>query len=355
MNKGEVINGFRILEDFRVAGGTSKVSFAEKDGKEYCIKEFLYPKYPTPESHGSERIKEQKRKACEAFESHHRKLNELIASRTAGLGGNLVYALDFFREGTTYYKINEKIDTEALTPKDISELPFDKLMIIAISVCHSIGILHDLNIVHGDLKPDNILIKETSRGNYSGKLIDFDDSYFSKEPPSDRDRIVGTPEYYSPELAEYIKDEEDEVSGETLTLRSDIFTLGIILTEYFTGDKPQCPKAEPVWKAVKDGNKLAFAKALNPNLQALLLAMLSLNPKERPNIKKVHQTLKDIRIGKSEKTGSEDGLKDKKSVRLRGRLLSDTIGHRRVSLKDKLEKKPVKKSKLRGKGLNIKG
>lgn len=43
MLKGENIKGYRILEDFKVAGGMSKISFAEKDGKTYFIKEFLAP------------------------------------------------------------------------------------------------------------------------------------------------------------------------------------------------------------------------------------------------------------------------------------------------------------------------
>ena len=72
MLKGEVINGYTILKDFVVAGGMSKVSFAEKGGKEYFIKEFLTPKYPLPDSPGSEKMKAQSRIACEAFEKHHR-------------------------------------------------------------------------------------------------------------------------------------------------------------------------------------------------------------------------------------------------------------------------------------------
>lgn len=314
MNKGDIINGFLILEDFKVAGGMSKISFAERDGKEYFIKEFLYPKYPVEGSPGSERIKEQKRKACQVFEQHHKKLNELIGSKTAGLGGNLVYALYFFREGSTYYKVTEKINTETLTLKEISELPLDKLFIIAMSVCQSISILHSLNIVHGDLKPDNILIKETSRGIYSGKLIDFDDSYFSTEPPSERHRMVGTPEYYSPELAEYIMDEDADISGNSLTLSSDIFTLGIILTEYFTGDKPRVHDSKPIWKAIKEGDKLYFAKSLTPTLEELILSMLSLESKDRPSIKVVHQTLRNIKKEIKDSIG--------KRVRLRGKGLN---------------------------------
>lgn len=128
MKKGDIIQGYRILEDFRVAGGMSKVTFAERGGKEYFIKEFLSPKYPTPDSPGSEKIKEQKRKACDAFEKHHRKINELISSKVS-LGGNLVYAVSFFREGASYYKVNEKIDTIGLSLTEISRLDINKIIL----------------------------------------------------------------------------------------------------------------------------------------------------------------------------------------------------------------------------------
>ncbi|MDE6577453.1 MAG: protein kinase [Muribaculaceae bacterium] len=354
MNKGEIINGFRILEDFRVAGGMSKISFAERGGKEYFIKEFLYPKYPTPDSPGSERVKEQKRKACEAFENHHRQINGLIGSKVS-IGGNLVYALDFFREGTTYYKINEKIDTDSLTLSDISKLPKEKIMTIAISVCHSLGILHDLKIVHGDLKPDNILIKETSRGNYSGKLIDFDDSYFSGNPSSDKEHIVGTPEYYSPELAEYLMDEEGEVSGNILTLKSDIFTLGVIFTEYFTGAKPQFKESLSIWEGIRDGHKPTFIKSLPFPIERLILSMLSLEPDKRPSIKLIQQKLRDIRAGKVTEEIPESHKKPER-VTLKGHLLSEVKKHGIVTSKIELSKDTIKpKVKLRGKGLNIKG
>ena len=354
MKKGEVINGFRILEDFRVAGGMSKISFAERGGKEYFIKEFLYPKYPTPVSPGSDRIKEQKRKACEVFENHHREINRLIGSKVS-LGGNLVYALDFFREGTTYYKINEKIDTNSLSLKEISDLPKEKIITIAISVCHSLGILHDLKIVHGDLKPDNILIKETSRGNYSGKLIDFDDSYFSGKPSSDKEHIVGTPEYYSPELAEYLMDEEEEVSGNTLTLKSDIFTLGVIFTEYFTGAKPQFKESLSIWEGIRNGHKPTFIKSLPLPIERLILSMLSLAPDKRPSIKYIHQKLRDIRAGKITEE-SPGAHKKPERITLRGHLLSAGETYKRIVSKKGISKDTSKpKVKLRGKGLNIKG
>lgn len=288
MKKGDIINGYRILEDFKVAGGMSKISFAERGGKEFFIKEFLSPKYPTPDSPGSERIKNQKRKACEEFESHHRKINQLIEKKV-GSGGNLVYAVAFFRNDQSYYKINERIDTSGLSVEDISRLPIDNILIIAKSVCSSLNILHGLDIVHGDLKPDNILIKQTGEKIYTGKLIDFDDSYFSENPPKDREAIVGTPEYYSPELAAYIMaDDDDEVDSTSMSLASDIFTLGIILTEYFTGSKPIFKEEIPTWSAINKGLEISFSKKLPSNIEELLKKMLSKDPTERPNIRAIH-------------------------------------------------------------------
>lgn len=294
MLKGEVINGYKILKDFVVAGGMSKISFAEKGGKEYFIKEFLSPKYPLPDSPGSEKVKAQRRKACETFEKHHRELNQKIGTKVS-LGGNLVFAVDFFRSGTCYYKVTEKIDTASMSCEEISHLPIEKILLIAKSVCHSIRILHDLNIVHGDLKPDNILIKKTTIG-YSGKLIDFDDSYFSGNPPSDRESLVGTPEYYSPEQAAYIMDEDDEVPGNTLTLKSDIFTLGIILCEYFTGKKPIIASSFcNTWVCVEKGGKFSFAKRLPEKIEHLIRIMLNEKPSDRPSINEVFEAFKTLK------------------------------------------------------------
>ena len=345
MKKGDIIQGYRILEDFRVAGGMSKVTFAERGGKEYFIKEFLSPKYPTTDSPGSEKIKAQKRKACDNFENHHRRINDLIATKVS-LGGNLVYAVSFFRHGTSYYKVNEKIDTTSLSLKEISSLSIEQIITIARSVCHSVGILHDIKIVHGDLKPDNILIKETSRDSFSGKLIDFDDSYFSEEPPNDRENIVGTPEYYSPELATYIMDEDDEIAGKTLTLASDIFTLGIIFCEYFTGEKPISGTSLPTWAAVMKGNPISYAKPIKPEIENLLCSMLSLRAEDRPSVKKVQNTLREIKDG--HKPESPKAISDTGRVGLRGTL---TESKKALSTPSPATR-PTPKVGLRGKGLN---
>lgn len=296
MKKGEVIGEYTILQDFIVAGGMSKISFAKKGGAEFFIKEFLAPKYPIEGAPGSPESIARKQMRCNDFEAHHKKLNDSIGKKCA-FGGNLVYAVDFFRANTSYYKVTEKIDIASLTTKNISKLPLEKILIILRTVTHSLKILHDLKIVHGDLKPDNILIKQTKTGGYTTKLIDFDNSYFSGEPPENKEEVVGTPEYYSPELAFYIKDGETEEDRKALTIQSDIFALGVIFTEYLTGEKPNFRnKYNYTWEAVNGGDDLIIKGGKTKKLKELVISMLQGDKDIRPSISDVFNTLKSSDI-----------------------------------------------------------
>lgn len=283
------INGYELTSDWKVIGGMSEIAFARKDGRDWFIKKFLSPKFPLPGSPGSERMKEKQRKKCEVFEKHHKDINGRIGS-CCGLGGSLIYAVDFFREGSCYYKINEKIEAESMSVADISQLDQRNLLIILRSLVYSLKILHHAKIVHGDLKPDNILIKLTSTGTYTTKLIDFDDSYISANPPEDRFLVIGTPEYYSPEMYSYITDEDKVIPGRTLTTKSDIFALGVIFTEYLTGSKPIIPeKYSGTYSAVADNAEISFLPSDNftPDMEKLVRSLLCKNPNERPNIDEV--------------------------------------------------------------------
>ena len=200
---GDVLNGYRLLEDFRVVGaGLSEWSFAERGGREFFIKRFLSPTYPEADAPGSERIKAKKRARCAAFEAHHRGIQAAMAPLTT-YGGNLIATLDFFRIGAKYYKVTEKVDVAGLQTRDIAALDFPAQLVLLKTVAHSLKILHDLQIVHSDLKPSNVLVKRTELG-YTTKLIDFDSSYIAGNPPPPEE-IVGTMNYYSPELVRYIQ------------------------------------------------------------------------------------------------------------------------------------------------------
>jgi len=347
MKRGDNIGGYHILQDFVVAGGMSKISFAEKNGNQYFIKEFLSPKYPVAGAPGSPDSIARKQKRCDVFEAHHRSLNDAIESKCA-FGGNLVYAIDFFRSGTSYYKVTEKIDVASLSPKDISKLPLEKILIILKTVTHSLKILHDLRIVHGDLKPDNILIKQTKTGGYTTKLIDFDNSYFSEAPPENTEEVVGTPEYYSPELAEYIKYGETEEDRKKLTVQSDIFALGVIFTEYLTGEKPIIStEYNYCWEACNDKTVIHFKDGGRTiKLRHLLSRMLQKDKETRPSIAEIFNLLKAPDITKEIITSEVDTVKREKVsplLRISANLKTSSLSK---------EETQVKSTGLKIKGLN---
>jgi eukaryotic-like serine/threonine-protein kinase len=294
MRAGDVLNGYRILEDFKVVGaGLSKWTFAERGGRQYFIKEFLSPTYPDENAPGSEKIKAKKRARCAAFEAHHRGVQRALAPLSA-YGGNLIVTLDFFRWGAKYYKVTEKVDAEGMSSADISALGLRVQLVLMRTVAHSLKILHDLRIVHGDLKPSNILIKRTELG-YTTKLIDFDSAYIAGRPPPPEE-IVGTINYYSPELLGYIQ--EAGVTSAELGVASDIFALGLIYTEYLTGAPPpfDVVKYHEPAVAVRSGETLRVPRRDIPTeLADLIDAMLSPDPARRPTIGNVHATLMALR------------------------------------------------------------
>jgi serine/threonine protein kinase len=289
---GDVLNGYRLLEDFRVVGaGLSEWSFAERGGRIFFIKRFLSPTYPDDDAPGSERIKAKKRERCAAFEAHHRGIQAAMAPLTT-YGGNLIATLDFFRIGAKYYKVTEKVDVAGLRPSDVAALGFPAQLVLLKTVAHSLKILHDLHIVHSDLKPSNVLIKRTELG-YTTKLIDFDSSYVVGKPPPPED-IVGTMNYYSPELVRYIQGTE---SPDQLSEASDIFALGLIYAEYLTGSVPPFDPGyhEPAI-AVLHGQRLTLPPNPAPApVVELVEQMMLADPLARPAVAAVHARLMGLR------------------------------------------------------------
>ncbi len=368
MLKGDIINGYQILQDFSTAGGgLSKWSFAEKGGQVFFIKEFLSPKYPTDDAPGSPEVKARKRQECQKFEKHHQSLMQAVNEK-CGMGGNLIFTIDFFRWKSKYYKVTEKIDVASLSTTEINELPLANRVVILKTVAHSLQILHKAGIVHGDLKPDNILIKQTKTGFYTTKLIDFDNSYFEGQPPELSEEVVGDAVFYSPELMAYVKGAQ---APEALTTQSDVFALGLIYAIYLTGDFPDFSTKKYAYAstAVLEGRTLKLVDASLPNkLKQLIQAMLLPIPSERPTVQAIFDTLKNINL-KEEALATfprevkptyvaeeDDQIEGEASPvsKLKGGLFKKVKKvEERYEEEEKTEKNTEKTSFLRGKGLRI--
>lgn len=291
MSAGVVINGYTLVTNFTtVGGGLSRWAFARRDGQEYFLKEFLAPTYPVDGAPGSPATRQKKRQQCEEFEAQHRALKRAVDSASAA-GGNLIKTIDFFRVGARYYKVTEKVDVSGLGVADIAALPIERRILIMKTVAHSLSVLHNLKIVHGDLKPGNVLIKRSKTGDFVAKLIDFDNSYFDGKPATVREEIVGDVTYYSPELARYIVGDSHTMATD-LRVASDIFALGLIFAQYLTGELPVFdPKYRYACDAVNDGVTIS-GRSSSAALSALIEEMLRKDFTSRPTIKQVFERLK---------------------------------------------------------------
>lgn len=353
MKRGRVINGYEILEDFRTTdAGLSKWTFAKRGGREYFIKEFLFPKYPLPDGPGSEATKEKKRRECALFESRQHRLIALTRP-VAGPGGNLIVTQDFFRAGCCYYKVTERVETSGFDVADAAALPLQDRFVILSAIAFSVRILHRAGIVHGDLKPANILIKPTRAG-YTAKLIDFDDAYEAGDPPAP-DAIVGTMNYYSPEVYLYIK---GHVRPVDLGVAADVFSLGIVFCEFLTARMPAYDSGygRYVGPAVAEGAKARLAESVPRWLAELVEGMLEGQPNRRPPISTVHETLRTAAGSGGGSARGPAAVEPTTGPALRGRGLHSTAKPGRVV--EPITTEPATSSedppsRLKGKGLRI--
>ncbi|MEJ0100317.1 MAG: protein kinase [Pseudomonadota bacterium] len=121
-------------------------------------------------------------------------------------------------------------------------------------VLDAVSYAHARQVIHRDLKPSNILVTEQGEV----RLLDFGVARLLQEETADRrslTRAFGralTPEYASPEL----------LRGQAIDVRSDVYSLGVVLHELLTGVRPGLPAAEEVRPALPDGLDAVLAKAI---------------------------------------------------------------------------------------------
>ena len=271
------IRGYTLIGELKNDNsGYAKWGFAKKDGQEVFIKQFLTPIYPLDASVISEKQFQQKIDICKTFERDKRdfyyKLNHTIT-------GNVVIVTEFFREGSKYYIITEKIDVKMKEPSEIAIMSLEQKLIIAKVILHCIDKLHKNGIVHNDLKPDNILLKETQSGMLTPKIIDFDSGFLRGMPPQIGEDLQGDPIYLAPESFLFLAEKVN-----VLTRKVDIFALGIILHQYFCGELPSFDRKRYnyLFEFVLDDNIPIISVTMPSYIRELLAKMLDKHPARRP-------------------------------------------------------------------------
>jgi serine/threonine-protein kinase len=154
----------------------------------------------------------------------------------------------------------EFIDGEDLASllRRIGRLPQDKASEFTRKICAGLSAAHERGVLHRDLKPANVMID----GRGQPRITDFGLAGLAAEIPLS-DLRSGTPAYMSPE----------QKAGKDVTTRSDIYSLGLVLHEMFTGKTRKDTQSSPS-ELVKD---------LEPAIERLILRCLEEDPKRRPS------------------------------------------------------------------------
>jgi serine/threonine-protein kinase len=169
-------------------------------------------------------------------------------------------------------------------------LPLQRVVEIMRQVCGALEAAHAENVVHRDLKSDNIMLLDVAEGDWI-KVLDFGIAKIQEPEARDAgltapDLIIGTPQYMSPEQCS----QSSEIDG-----RSDIYSLGVILYELLTGHVPfsgESPTAVMI-KHLQDEppDILSERDDLPREVGDVVARALAKKPEDR------FQTVRDLRLG----------------------------------------------------------
>ena len=175
-------------------------------------------------------------------------------------------------DGQTFFTM-EYVDGEDLASllRRIGRLPHDKALDIARQLCAGLAAAHARGVLHRDLKPANIMLD----GRGQAVITDFGLAALTDQAQGS-EVSSGTPAYMAPE----------QLAGKEVTEKSDIYSLGLVLYEIFTGRRAF--SAESLGELLRSRNAgtvsrpSSIVKDMDPLVERVILHCLEAEPARRP-------------------------------------------------------------------------
>ena len=173
----------------------------------------------------------------------------------------------------SYFLSMEYVDGEDLASllRRIGRLPSDKALEIARKLCAGLAAAHEKGVLHRDLKPANVMLD----GRGQVLLTDFGLAGLATEIAG-ADVRSGTPAYMAPE----------QLAGKEVTVRSDIYALGLVLYEIFTGKRPfEANSLAELMRAqtqTPPTHPSTLVRDLDPAVEKVILRCIDPDPARRP-------------------------------------------------------------------------
>lgn len=148
---------------------------------------------------------------------------------------NIVRVVDFGQnQDGRLYLVMEYLEGKTLLDEIEAEGPYSisAALPLLLKICDGLSHAHNLNVLHRDVKPSNVMLAEEPGGKIVPKLVDFGlariQSQMDEQQLTTGGRVFGSPSYLSPESA----------TGGKIDFRTDIYSLGCLIFEALTGTPP---------------------------------------------------------------------------------------------------------------------
>ena len=195
-----------------------------------------------------------------------RKITHPNVLRTFDFGevdGHPYISMEYVRGLTLRYLLNET-----------QRIPYTAGLRIARQLCAGLAAAHEVGVLHRDIKPENLILEQTG----NAKLMDFGIARpirRSEPGHTEQGTFVGTPNYSPPE----------QLAGEDLDQRADIYSSGVLMCEMFCGKLPfagtntlEIYMAQTQQEPIKPSE---YWKEIPPTLEAIILRCLHKKPADR--------------------------------------------------------------------------